>query len=384
MWIEFSELNIKLLILLIFPVFMQLQNLSKEAYIDKNKDHQIFKAFRYFCSYIFAGIFFIIFKIRNKRSSSKKAQSPNDEEKREYIIDEILKKDERKKTIIKILFMALLCGIGMFCQFYMKLFENKKYRNAKQSVEIIFYLICLSILSYAILKQKLYKHHFVCLGIIAVILIILFIISIPLLELIFQSIIFYLGYSILFSLYDILKKKYINLFFFTPYFIMLIIGLVNTTGIFLYDLIAYNTNPDISGVIIGLKDNINSVGDVFLFILDLILQCIWNLGFWLTIYYFSPYHTFISDFISEIFFYIKNAIQKGDGIYSTKYAPMFSISYFIVLFLILIYTEVIILNFLGLDYNTKKRIEQRERTDSDIMGMISLRNLTKEEEGEDD
>ena len=165
---------------------------------------------------------------------------------------------------------------------------------------------------------------------------------------------------------------------------MLIIGLVNTTGIFLYDLIAYNTNPDISGVIIGLKDNINSVGDVFLFILDLILQCIWNLGFWLTIYYFSPYHTFISDFISEIFFYIKNAIQKGDGIYSTKYAPKFSISYFIVLFLIMIYSEVIILNFLGLDYNTKKRIEQRERTDSDIMGMISLRNLTKEEEGEDD
>ena len=76
--------------------------------------------------------------------------------------------------------------------------------------------------------------------------------------------------------------------------------------------------------------------------------------------------------------------KKGDGIYSTKYAPMFSNSYFIVLFLILIYTEVIILNFLGLDYNTKKRIEQRERTDSDIMGMISLRNLTKEEEGEDD
>ena len=135
MWIEFSELNIKLLILIIFPVFMQIQNFTRNAYIEK--DNSSFKAFRYFCSYIFAGIFFIIFKIRNKRSSSKKVQSLKDEEKREYIIDEILKKDERKKTIIKILFMALLCGIGMFCQFYMKLFENKKYRNAKQSVEII-------------------------------------------------------------------------------------------------------------------------------------------------------------------------------------------------------------------------------------------------------
>ena len=165
---------------------------------------------------------------------------------------------------------------------------------------------------------------------------------------------------------------------------MLIIGLVNTTGIFLYDLIAYNTNPDISGVIIGLKDNINSVGDVFLFILDLLIQCIWNLGFWLTIYYFSPCHTFISDFISNIFFYIKNSIEKDDELYSTKYAVIFSIAYFIVLFLILIYNEVIIVNFLGFDYNTIKRIKEREKTDSDIMNMISLRNLTKEEESEVD
>ena len=384
MWIEFSEFNLKLLILLIFPVFMQIQNYTKEAYIEKNKDNQIFKAFRYFCSYIFAGIFLIIFEIRNRRSSTKKAQSPKEEEKEEYLIDEIIKKNKRKKTIIKITFMALLCGIGMFCQFYMKLFENKKYRNAKQSIQIIFYIISLTGFSYLILKQKLYKHHFISLGIISVILIILFILSIPVLELIFQSIIFYLGYCLLFSLYDVLKRKYINLYFSTPYVMMLIIGLINTIVIFLYDLIAYNTNPDISGVIIGLKDNINSTGDGFLFILDLIIQCIWNLGFWLTIYYFSPCHTFISDFISNIFFYIKNSIEKDDELYSTKYAVIFSIAYFIVLFLILIYNEVIIVNFLGFDYNTIKRIKEREKTDSDIMNMISLRNLTKEEESEVD
>ena len=384
MWIEFSEFNLKLLILLIFPVFMQIQNYTKEAYIEKNKDNQIFKAFRYFCSYIFAGIFLIIFEIRNRRSNTKKAQSPKDEEKEEYLIDEIIKKNKRKKTIIKITFMALLCGIGMFCQFYMKLFENKKYRNAKQSIQIIFYIISLTGFSYLILKQKLYKHHFISLGIISVILIILFILSIPVLELIFQSIIFYLGYCLLFSLYDVLKRKYINLYFSTPYVMMLIIGLINTIVIFLYDLIAYNTNPDISGVIIGLKDNINSTGDGFLFILDLLIQCIWNLGFWLTIYYFSPCHTFISDFISNIFFYIKNSIEKDDELYSTKYAVIFSIAYFIVLFLILIYNEVIIVNFLGLDYNTIKRIKEREKTDSDIMNMISLRNLTKEEESEVD
>ena len=139
MWIEFSELNIKLLILLIFPVFVQKQNFTRNAYIEKDKDNSSFKAFRYFSSYIFAGIFLIIFKIRNRSSSSKKTQSKINEEKEEYIIDEIIKKDKRKNIIIKILFMGLLCGIGMFCQFYKKLFDNEKYRNAKQSIEIFFY-----------------------------------------------------------------------------------------------------------------------------------------------------------------------------------------------------------------------------------------------------
>jgi len=384
MWIECSELNIKLLILLIFPVFMQIQNYTKNAYIAKDKDNQVFKTFRYFFSYIFAGIFLIIFKIRNRRVSSKKIQSLNNEEKREYIIDEIIKKDKRKKTIIKILFMVLLCGIGMFCQFYMKLFENKKYRNAKQSIYIFFYILSLTVFSYFILKQKFYRHHFFCLGIISLIVIILFILSIPVLVLIVQSIIFYFGYSILFSFYDILKKKYMNIYYSTPYSMMLIIGLINTTAIFLYDLIAYNINPDASGAIIGLKDNINSVGDGFLFILDLIIQCIWNLGFWLTIYYFSPCHTFISEFISEIFFYIKNSIEKDGELYSTKYAVIFSIFYFIIFFFILIFNEVIILNFMRLDYNTKKRIEQRERTESNITDMIDINNPVIDEGTDDD
>ena len=384
MWIECSELNIKLLILLIFPVFMQIQNYTKNAYIAKDKDNQVFKTFRYFFSYIFAGIFLIIFKIRNRRVSSKKIQSLNNEEKREYIIDEIIKKDKRKKTIIKILFMVLLCGIGMFCQFYMKLFENKKYRNAKQSIYIFFYILSLTVFSYFILKQKFYRHHFFCLGIISLIVIILFILSIPVLVLIVQSIIFYFGYSILFSFYDILKKKYMNIYYSTPYSMMLIIGLINTTAIFLYDLIAYNINPDASGAIIGLKDNINSVGDGFLFILDLIIQCIWNLGFWLTIYYFSPCHTFISEFISEIFFYIKNSIEKDGELYSTKYAVIFSIFYFIIFFFILIFNEVIILNFLRMDYNTKKRIEQREITESNITDMIDINNPVIDEGTDDD
>ena len=55
---------------------------------------------------------------------------------------------------------------------------------------------------------------------------------------------------------------------------MLIIGLINAILLFIIDLIIYYINPDNVGVIIGLNENVNSAGKVFLFILDLIIQCI--------------------------------------------------------------------------------------------------------------
>ena len=272
MLIELSELNIKLLLLLIFPVFIQLQDATKKKYMIK--DNQIFKTFRYFSCYIFAGLFFIIFKIRNRKSSIKESEIINNIEAKETYVDEFIKKNKRKKTIFNILFIALLCGVGMFCQYYSKLFEKKVYRNAKQSILIIFYIFSLSLLSYFILKLKLYRHHYISSVIMLIVLLTMFILSIPYVDLIFQVIIFYLFYSILFSVYDVLKKKYMNIYFYTPYSMMLIIGSINSTILIIFDIIAYYSNRDISGIIIGFNDNINSVGDFFLLILDLFLECI--------------------------------------------------------------------------------------------------------------
>ena len=49
-------------------------------------------------------------------------------------------------------------------------------------------------------------------------------------------------YYLLFLFYDILKKKYMNIYFHTPYFIMFIIGLINASGLLMYDIIAYYIN----------------------------------------------------------------------------------------------------------------------------------------------
>ena len=268
-------------------------------------------------------------------------------------------------------------------QFYRKPFEDKKYMYSKTSIEVFLYIISLASFSYLILKKKLFKHHFFSLSIISLVLLILFIITISFMELLLKSFVYYFCYSVLFSIYDVLKKKYMNIFFDTPYFMMLIIGFINAIVLLIFDIIAYYTNPDISGVIIGFSDNINGTKDVFLFILDLIFQCIWNLGFWLTIFYYSPCHTFISEFISEIIINITNTIKGEEEFYSsTKNIIAFSICYFIVFCFILVFNEIIILNFWGLDYNTVKRIQQRESKDMDYMDMISLQIVSKEEEEE--
>ena len=142
-------------------------------------------------------------------------------------------------------------------------------------------------------------------------------------------------------------------------------------------------NPDISGIISGFRDNIKSIGEAFLFILDLILQDIWNLGIWLTVYYLTPCHYFISEYISEYVYYMIEARDKNyKNFYSTTNVVIFSICYFINFLCCLIFNEVVILNFCGLDYNTKKRINQRISKESNEIR--NLHNLIEMDDSEND
>ena len=58
------------------------------------------------------------------------------------------------------------------------------------------------------------------------------------------------------------------------------------------------------------------------------------------------------------------ALSVEDDFYSTSNIVIFSIIFFINLFCCLIFNEVIILNFWKLDYNTRKRIQERQSVES--------------------
>ena len=67
MLIEFPKFNIKLLSLLIFPIFRIVDKFTTPLYI--KEDNSLFDAFRYFLCHSFAFIFLFIFYKKNKNAN---------------------------------------------------------------------------------------------------------------------------------------------------------------------------------------------------------------------------------------------------------------------------------------------------------------------------
>ena len=384
MWIELSEFNLKLFIPLIFPVFKRIQDLTKKLYIKKGyDDHTLFKTFRYYLCHILAFVPLLIVYFKKKKAEndlieikeentekleSVKTLTHNDTLFKTNTIADLKVANTRKKRMKSYIFLGGLCILSLFCYYYRYFFEKYSAREFKQSMGIFFDIGGYIVLSMLILKQKLYFHNFVSMGIIAVLLIVLFIMTTVCIEdknSIWKSFIYYLFYILLFILYDVLKKKYMNMFFNTPYFMMLVIGIFGCVFVLIYDFIAFLIDNNKEEVAKGFRENINDAGKAFALILDLIIHFIWNLGLWLTIYYLTPCHIFMSEYISEYIYYIQDVNNPPNPkFYKTHNVVIFSIFAFINFCCCLVFNEVVILNFFNLDYNTKKRIQERQRHES--------------------
>ena len=376
MLVEFSDLNFKILILFIHPVFIKIQDEVKKLYLKDN--NFLSKTFKYFASHIFAFIPLLIIKYRsinNDKSIVKLKQETEEKEEddddagKDILTTQSTFLEKRKKGKYRdAIYLGILCIIGFLCYLYRKIFEKDEYWDAKQTIGVFFEIVDFVGLSYILIKQKLFRHHFISLGIIAIVLLILFFVSIPYLDkgYIFSSAVYFLFYNLFFGLFDVLGKRYMMKSFATPYFLMFTVGIINSTLLLIYDVFAYFLNKDVSGIIIGFQNNIQHVGHAFAYILDLIVQSFWIHGIWLTIYYFSPCHYFISEYISEYIYYIMTAVDKQySGLYSPGYIVIFTISYLIIIVSFLFFNEVLIFNKFNLDYNTKKRIIERMQKENE-------------------
>ena len=378
MLIEFT-FDPKLLYILIFPLFREIEKIfEKLFYIRINK---LFNLFRVFLSNEFAFIFLLIFKFMNKSTKKENIideNEKNDEPNSAILVDIEINSAKKKNKIKSILFLFLLSAL-IFGSYIFNYFTRKEnIRQCRNSIGLIYEILILYILSLLILKEKYYKHHYISIAPICVSLIVLFIKYLKQFDnpeySIYNVFWYYLVYYVLYCSFDVLLKKYFLVYFYSIYFVLLIIGAIVCIPLLIYDIVAYFVNKDASGIIIALIDNINSFTRFLLFLVDLIFTFIQNLGLFWTIYYFTPFHLIICEFISELIFYYIQLIQfkvYGNAnfqfLYETNNIIIFSVIFFINILCSFIFNEIIILKFCKLEYYTKKYIKDRAQNDVDSL-----------------
>lgn len=102
-------------------------------------------------------------------------------------------------------------------------------------------------------------------------------------------------------------------------------------------------------------------------ILVFIFSLIENTLSFLVIFFFSPTLFMVTDIINPIIYWVVSLFQNEIE-NKALYIILNSLGYSIVLFCSLIYNEIIILNCFGLNRNTKKYLEKKQKEDlSSIM-----------------
>ena len=380
MFLEFGTINNKILILFLYPIFIKIRNLI----LPLINDNIIFDVFRFYLSLVFSIIFTIIIYKRTKIID--KINEPNEKNNESNSSIEIAKSDiewinplkikeqteNKMKKRKKIIFIILLVFIGLIANIFYIIFHNLFREDheipvlaleiGRQSIGTFFEIIFFLIFGISILNNKIYKHHLVSLIILIFNLIIMFIsYTIYFRMITLKIILYYFLYDFFFCLSYILGKKYLDMFYGKPFSLMVYIGSITSIILFIYDIISFaiihDEDNNVNGIILGIKNNFN-LSFIFI-ILDILFYFITNIGIWLTIYFFTPFHFIISESISE-YIYLTYDYFSGTN-YKKSDVIIYSLIYIINIFFSLVFNEIIILNFCNMNYNTKKYIERRER-----------------------
>ena len=310
------------------------------------------------------------------RKKSPERKTEHEQEKENIINNDIEitveeeKKQKRKELIINILILIFLCGVSLaYNHFNFESYYDKKTIGLAYKIPEFF------LLSFAILKYRYHIHHYITFGLNTLTFIAKYLLNIYLSNA--QSCIgfhiwFYFLFSITYCLLLVLGKYYRDKYNKLPYFLMLIIGGVFGLILISIAICKYLVTSE-SQIFKGFDENIisrDSKKYIFLFLAGIITQFIYNLGLWITVYYFTPCHTIISENMMEVYYYIYDYNNnKAYWIENNFYWNFWLMPLILVinLFCSLIFNEIIILKFCGLDFYTKIRIQERLKKESDLM-----------------
>ena len=274
------------------------------------------------------------------------------------------KNDTIKKKIIswkeKLLWIFLVSIIDYIAYLFSSIYwlDNENYVDTLQT-NIIF----MSIFAYLILKLKLHKHHYLCISVIIIRSIAYTIIfnvykKDPSKKNDIVPYIVSFVTEIVFSLTYVMSKYFMLIKYIHPFEIMFFEGIFE---------LFFSIMTLIISSRIGKLDNISHFLDkfkymeVFRLISWIIVNFIYHAILFKVIDIFSPFYIHISILISEFlsFFFKLDGLSIGQLIF-------YIISFIVCPFMILVFLEIIELNFCGLSEMTAKNIELRALLDSAI------------------
>ena len=184
--------------------------------------------------------------------------------------------------------------------------------------------------------------------------------------------------SFLYSLYLVLVKYMSEKKFYSPFLLLLLIGIISTVlTIAGYLIFSYVSEGDFRYVLNIFKcraDMYVCFGNFYIHIIVyFLLNALLQILIFLVCYYFSPEVFAISDIISPFLSFIIRIIQRKTDILNII-LPL--VGYIIIIFGSFIYNEIIICNFCGLNENTWKAIDKKaeneylgvEKMDVDTIG----------------
>ena len=288
--------------------------------------------------------------------------------------DEIILLGDREKNNFKrklkkfgILF---LCCFFDFTQKLLSFSYDKYVLNNIWIFDIIF----IGLLSWLILGLKLYKHQYYSSLIMVIFGIILNAIKFECEGNTFYCLLLSFVIEIFHNLDIVLSKYLMDSLFMTPFEITYIEGIFSFVLNFIFICISTNNELNNPPLIINLAQHCEYEGKTYLdnfyaywdefkgteilvFVVQMFSRGLFNLFGHIIAKDFTPSHFIFLLMIGEIVLAFKN------------FEPIKIASLFIILieiFMLLVFTEIIELNFCGLEYNTKKNIKEREKVSSEL------------------
>ena len=293
--------------------------------------------------YSLSFILFIIFRIRNKRKNKKTKYMHN----RQNNINKI----SWIKKFLWILLVSIIYFIAMTS-------ESIYWINGNNYINLwTVYIIFLSLFSYLILKKKLYKHHYVSIIIIAIIG---FLYNIIYNKFSFENLknnyIYYLTSNlnlILYCLIYVLNKYYMLYKYMKSYEILFIQGLI----ILVLSIITLIMTTKIGRIdnFWDYYENLDKT-EIIIFISLSLIYFISGILTLIIIDIFSPFYLLLADNAQDIMFFFYS-LNELDLLIILCYIVFLVIS----MFMVLVFIELIELNFLGLSKMTKRNIELRAK-----------------------